>query len=87
MEGFHLGGQMLCKFRTKKMFYTKKGSTLAALVRDTNKAAVLMFWGSNMANATSCKNALEIGFSHVTSSYGNFLKQMKVYNSPFAHLP
>ena len=65
------------------MFYTKKGSTLAALVWDTNMAAVLMF----MANATSCGNALEIGFSHVTSSYGNFLKQKKVYNSPFTHLP
>ena len=40
-----------------------------------------------MANATSCGNALEIDFSHVTSSYGNFVKQQKVYNSPFAHLP
>ena len=69
------------------MFCTKKGSTLAALVWNTNMAAVLMFWDSNMANATSCENALEIGFSHVTSSYGNFLKQKEVYNSPFAHLP
>ena len=58
------------------MFCTKKGSTLAALV-----------WDTNMANATSRENALEIGFSHVTSRYGNFLKQKEVYNSPFAHLP
>jgi len=60
------------------MFYTKKGSTLAALVWDTNMAAVLMFWDNKMANATSRENALEIDFSHVTSSYGNFLKQKEV---------
>lgn len=52
------------------MFYTKKGSTLAALVWDTNLAAVLIF----MANATLCGNALEIGFSHDDQQLWKFLE-------------
>ena len=44
---------------TKKPFMWEISSTPTELVRNTNIAAILMFWNTNRANVTSCKKALK----------------------------
>ena len=61
IECFHSRGQHLCKFiGTKESVCIRKefNSPIGLVSRDTNMAAVSLFWDTNMAAVTSCENIL-----------------------------
>ena len=58
---FSFLGQHICKFiyllQSQKVFTKEKSSIPTGLVRDTNMAALLFFWDTNMADMTLCEKA------------------------------
>ena len=59
IERFHSRGQHLCYLlKQNKAFAYEKSSSTIGLARNTNMAAGLLFWNTNMAAVTSCENAL-----------------------------
>ena len=59
MERFYSCGEQIYKFTgTKEVVYIKKSSIPTGLALETTTAAVLLFWGNNMAVVSSYENAL-----------------------------